>query len=177
MRLFIRTNIAGITLRQTHSRQHPSICHDNHHPRRCPRRPRHRRSPRHPCLPHDPNPKSLTAASTQERNVAIRHASRKNRSFRQPKNSGRIHHDPPRLIALEQLRQQPRIGSGNENICPAPSFTTKAAPISSTVQGKGVAACYSITSSARMSRDVRTSSEPLFFRISRIAIKLASTLN
>jgi hypothetical protein len=49
-----------------------------------------------------------------------------------------------------------RIGSGNENICPALSFTTKAAPISSTVQGKGVAACYSITSSARMSRDEGT---------------------
>jgi hypothetical protein len=77
-------------LRQTHSRQHPCICRDNHHLRRSPLRPRHQHSRQHPCFPHDPNPKSLTATSTQERSVAIRHASRKNGSFHQPKNSGSL---------------------------------------------------------------------------------------
>ena len=69
---------------------------------RClPHDPNRRQSP---CLPHDP--KSLTAISTQERNADIRHVSRKNGSFHQPKNFrqlGGIRRDAPRLIVAEEL--------------------------------------------------------------------------
>jgi hypothetical protein len=79
-----------MTARQTvfaHSRRSPCIRRDTHHAPQCPRLRHDPHSRQSPCLRHDPHsrqrpcflhdPKSLTAVSTQKRNVDIRHVSSK----------------------------------------------------------------------------------------------------
>jgi hypothetical protein len=57
-----------------HSRQCPCIRRDTHHAPQCPRLRHDPHSRQRRCFPHDP--KSLTAVSTQKRNVDIHHVSK-----------------------------------------------------------------------------------------------------
>ena len=58
-------------------RSRPRLRHNAHHALQ-PMRPHDRHSRRRPCLRHDPKPSA--AASTQERNVNIRHVSKESLS-------------------------------------------------------------------------------------------------